>query len=87
MESDQSGQPCRVTRKVHPKNDEFEEFTKDFSNYQPWITRDDGGWDADGTLRCMRVLSIDADRAVVVNNEGYCYERYVALEPLGLRKD
>lgn len=80
IEAGQKGQPYTITREVKLTDSAFREFTQDFLEDQKWITRDDGGVDQDGKIRCIRVLNIDTGEKVLVNTEGYDYPRYTALE-------
>lgn len=80
IEAGQKGQPYTITREVKLTDSAFRELTQDFLEDQEWITREDGGVDQDGKIRCIRVLNIDTDEKILVNTEGYDYPRYTALE-------
>ena len=80
INQNQRGQAYTVTKEVFLGDTEFKEFTSDFFNDQPWITKDDGGMNDKGDIRCIRVINQDTGEKVLVNNEGYDYARYVTIE-------
>ena len=74
------GQSYIVTKEVELEDNEFRWFANDFFNDQPWITREDGGVNAEREARCIRVINKDTGEKVLVNSEGYSYPRYIAVE-------
>ena len=72
--------PCSTP--VPFEDDEFQYFTNDFFNDQAWITKEDGGVNEQREVRCIRVINQDTGEKVLVNNEGYIYPRYTAIETL-----
>ncbi|MDQ0154135.1 hypothetical protein [Robertmurraya andreesenii] len=74
------GSDYTVTREVELSDHEFKKFCSDFFNEQPWIERTDGGSNASGELRCIRVKNVETGERVLVNTEGYEYPRYTAIE-------
>ena len=76
----QQGYECKVEKEVHLSDTEFETFARDFFAEQTWLTKEDGGCDKEGRIRCTRVLNKKTGESVLVNNEGYDYPRYTALE-------
>ncbi len=74
------GQDYIVTREVRLENEAFQEFASDFLEDQPWITKEDGGVNEKGEIRCIRVISKDSGEKILVNSEGYDYPRYTAIE-------
>ncbi len=71
---------CIVTKEVLLENEAFQEFASDFLEDQPWITKEDGGVNEKGEIRCIRVISKDSGEKILVNSEGYDYPRYTAIE-------
>jgi len=69
-----------VTREVELSDAEFKELTNDLLKDQPWITKEDGGPNEDGELRCIRVINLSTGEKLLINSEGYDFPRYVALE-------
>lgn len=80
LEEGYEGQTYIVTREVLLENEAFHEFASDFLEDQPWITKEDGGVNEKGEIRCIRVINKDTGEKVLINNEGYDYGRYVAIE-------
>ena len=76
----QQGQPYTITREVRLEDREFKSFTEDFFEDQPWITKEDGGVNEAGEIRCILVINKDTGEKVLVNTEGYDYPRYTGLE-------
>lgn len=76
----QQGQAYSVTREVMLADSDFSAFSGDFLEDQPWITREDGGMNEAGEIRCIRVVNKDTGEKVLVNTEGYDYPRYTGLE-------
>jgi hypothetical protein len=74
------GQPYTVIREVILKDKDFKDFSNDFLKDQPWISKDDGGINDKGQVRCIRVTNIETDEKVLINSEGYSYGRYVGLD-------
>jgi hypothetical protein len=76
------GTTYRITKQVDLSNMDYQAFVQDFFTDQLWIGQDDGGEDADGTSRCIRVRNLQTGESVLVNSEGYNYPRYTALETI-----
>jgi len=76
----QRGNPYVVIKEVHLNDDEFKVFAQDFFEQQPWIEKSDGGSNIKGELRCIRVINTKTGEKILVNNEGYDYPRYTAIE-------
>lgn len=76
----QKGQPYNVTREVVLEDKDFRAFTEDFFEDQPWLTKNDGGMNEAGEVRCIRVVNKETGAKVLVNNEGYEWPRYTGLE-------
>ena len=76
----QPGHPYTVTREVHLSNEDFTTFSSNLLRDQPWITKDDGGVNQEGKIRCIRVINQDTGDIILVNNEGFDYARYTSLE-------
>lgn len=74
------GQTYEVTKEVKLNDEGFKEFTKDFCKDQPWITKEDGGCNSKGELRCIRVKNIKTKKSILIDSEGYTYPRYTAIE-------
>lgn len=74
------GSNYTVIREVELSDHEFMRFCSDFLDDQPWIEKDDAGSNAAGELRCIRVKNVETDERILVNNEGYEYPRYTAIE-------
>jgi len=74
------GTAYEVTKEIELSDDEFKEFTKDFVKDQPWIKEEDGGCNAKGELRCIRVKNSKTKKSILVDSEGYTYPRYTAIE-------
>ena len=77
------GEPFIIIGEVVLEEDSFEAFAADFRKDQPWILPEDGGSNADGDIRCIRVKNRATGDTVLVSPEGYSYPRYVALEEDG----
>lgn len=73
-------QPYTVIKEVHLGEEAFRNFARDFFNDQPWITKEDGGVNQQGQVRCIRVVNQETGEAILVNNEGYGWPRYTGLE-------
>ena len=80
LKSGQRGQSYCVIKEVLLEDDEFHSFAKDFFNDQAWITKEDGGVNKQREVRCIRVINQDTGEKVLVNNEGYTFPRYTAIE-------
>ncbi len=80
LEAGQIGSSYEVTREVLLTGEEFQQFTSDFFQDQPWISPEDGGSNKKGEIRCIRVINQETSERVLVNSEGYDYPRYTALE-------
>jgi hypothetical protein len=76
------GVEYRVTKKVDLSDKDYQAFIQNFFNDQSWIGKDDGGVDTDDTVRCIRVSNLQTGESVLVNNEGYTYPRYTAIESI-----
>lgn len=74
------GQRYIVTKEVFLEFNEFQRFANDFFNDQYWITKEDGGMTKEREVCCIRVISDETDEKILINNEGYFYARYVAIE-------
>lgn len=75
-----AGSNYTVIREVELSEYEFQKFCSNFLEDQPWIEKDDGGSNAAGELRCIRVKNVETGKRVLVNTEGYEYPRYTAIE-------
>ena len=73
------GDPYTITKEISLSPEEFKAFSEDFFADQTWLTSEDGGPSKEG-LRCTRVSNSETGEAVLVNNEGFSYARYTALE-------
>ena len=69
-----------VTKEVALGNEEFQMFSNDFFLERDWLTKGDGGIGKDRKIRCIRVINAETGEAILVNNEGYNYARYTAIE-------
>lgn len=69
-----------VTKEKHLGPAEFKEFAENLLMDHDWITPEDGGPDGKGGDRCIRVVNTETGRAILVNNEGFSYARYTAIE-------
>lgn len=76
----QQGQPYTVIKEVHLSTAAFNALAQDFFEDQPWITNEDGGVNKEGQVRCIRVVNSETGEKVLINNEGYEWPRYTALE-------
>jgi len=74
------GSDYTVVREVELGDIEFQNFTSNFLEDQPWIKKSDGGINEKGELRCIRVINKDTDETILINSEGYEYPRYTAIE-------
>lgn len=74
------GSNYAVIREVELSDHEFQKFCSDFLEDQPWIEKNDGGSNAAGELRCIRVENVETGERILVNTEGYEYPRYTAIE-------
>jgi hypothetical protein len=74
------GTAYEVTKEIELSDEEFKEFEKDFCKDQPWITKEDGGFNEKGELRCIRVKNTKTKKSIIVDSEGYTYPRYTAIE-------
>ncbi|APM39942.1 DUF6329 domain-containing protein [Clostridium kluyveri] len=74
------GTAYEVTKKIELNDGEFREFEMDFCKDQPWITKEDGGCNEKGELRCIRVKNTKTKKSILVDSEGYTYPRYTAIE-------
>lgn len=81
----QRGQSYIVTKEVELEDCEFQQFSNDFFNDQPWITKEDGGLNENREVRCIRVSNKETEEKVLVNCEGYSYPRYLAIEEVTKR--
>lgn len=80
MQRGLQGASYRIVREVDLCDKEFRSLAEDFLKDMSWLGLEDGGVDPDGTLRCIRVRNADTLETVLVNNEGYGYPRYTAIE-------
>ena len=80
VKSGQQGQKYIVTKEVVLEKEDFFHFANDFFNDQSWITKEDGGVNEQREVHCIRVINQDTGEKVLVNNEGYTYPRYSAIE-------
>lgn len=69
-----------VIRKVELSDHEFKKFCSDFLEDQPWIEKNDGGNNAAGEPRCIRVKNVKTGERILVNTEVYEYPRYTVIE-------
>jgi hypothetical protein len=76
----QKGQLYTITREVVLGDSDFSAFAEDLLEDQSWITKEDGGTNDAGELKCIRVVNKDTGEKVLVNTEGYDYPRYTGLE-------
>jgi len=60
-----------VTKEVILSDLDFKELSSDLLKDQPWITKDDGGPNEDGELRCIRVINQSTGEKLLINSEGY----------------
>ncbi|WP_346914209.1 DUF6329 domain-containing protein [Clostridium sp.] len=74
------GTEYQVIKEVKLSDEEFKGFAKDFCKDQPWITKEDGGYNEKGELRCIRVKNTKTKKSILVDSEGYTYPRYTAIE-------
>lgn len=74
------GTAYEITKEIELNDEEFKEFAKDFGKDQPWITKEDGGSNEKGELRCIRVRNTKTKKNILVDSEGYTYPRYTAIE-------
>lgn len=74
------GTDYEVIKEVKLNDEEFKEFAKDFCKDQHWITKEDGGCNSKGELRCIRVRNTKTNKGILVDSEGYTYPRYTAIE-------
>ena len=74
------GTEYEVTKEIYLGDEEFRKFAGDFLKDQPWINKDDGGANENGQIRCIRVVNQKTGERILVNNEGYDYPRYTAIE-------
>ncbi len=68
-----------IIREIKFGRKEFEEFTRNFLLDREWINEDDGGT-RNGIARCIRIINEETGEKLLINNEGYKYARYIALE-------
>lgn len=78
--SGQRGVSYEITKEIVLGEKEFGAFSQDFFKDQPWIEKDDGGLNANGAIRCIRVTNTQTKERILVNSEGYQYCRYTAIE-------
>lgn len=69
-----------ITKEVELEDEAFKKFSDNFFKNQSWITKEDGGTNKNGQIKCIRVRNKATNEIVLVNNEGYSYARYTALE-------
>ena len=74
------GRKYTVTKEKHLNDAEFTAFAKNLLQDQDWIGSEDGGPDENGGNRCIRVINTETGEKVLVNNEGFSYARYTAIE-------
>jgi hypothetical protein len=74
------GSNYTVIREVELSDHEYKKFCSDFLEDQPWIEKNDGGSNAAGELRCIRVKNVESGERILVNTEGYECPRYTAIE-------
>lgn len=74
------GEPYEVIKEIELSDEKFKEFAKDFCKDQPWITKEDGGCNEKGELRCIRVKNTKTGEKILTDSEGYDYPRYTAIE-------
>ncbi len=75
-----NGESFIIVKEVLLDDKDFQKFTSDFLKDQPWISKDDGGKNEFGELRCIRVTNKNTVETIIVNTEGYDYPRYTAME-------
>jgi len=71
--------PYVVIKEVVLNQFDFKIFCNNFFKDRPWISPEDGGKTIKG-VRCIRVINEQTDEKILVNNEGYSYPRYTAIE-------
>ena len=74
------GTAYEVIKEIELSDEKFKEFAKDFCRDQPWITKEDGGSNSKGELRCIRVKNTQTGEKILIDAEGYTYPRYSAIE-------
>lgn len=79
-EDGQVGIFYEVIKEIHLTEEEFDDLAKDFFKEQPWIEKDDGGSNEKREIRCIRVINAKTGERLLINNEGYDYCRYTAIE-------
>lgn len=75
-----TGTSYEIIKEVALSDYDFKEFTKDLLEDQPWIDKDHGGLSSRGDVRCIRVINLLTGEKILINNEGYDYPRYTAIE-------
>jgi hypothetical protein len=75
-----TGSSYVVTKEVKLTNDKFKILTDNLLADQPWISKEDGGPNKDGELKCIRVINLLTGEKLLINSEGYDFPRYTALE-------
>lgn len=76
----QRGSSYEVIKEIFLNSEEFQELARDFFKEQLWIKKSDGGSNEKGEIRCIRVTNTDTGERLLINNEGYNYCRYTAIE-------
>lgn len=69
-----------IDKEVRLTDEEFNKFANNFLADQEWISKEDGGSNNQGYLKCIRVINIHTGEKILVDSEGYTYARYVAIE-------
>jgi hypothetical protein len=75
-----SGEDYEVIKEVALSDFDFQKFAGDLLEDQTWIKKDEGGSNANGEVRCIRVTNLLTGERILVNSEGYDYPRYTAIE-------
>jgi len=79
FENEEKGEIYEVVKEIKLNNIEFTDFVSDFLAYREWISNDDG-MTTGGVVNCIKVTGEGFSEVILVNNEGYGYARYTALE-------
>lgn len=80
LEEEETKDSYKIIKEIKLNATDFKAFSEDFFKDWDWLTSEDGGRGRDGKIRCTRVSNSETGEAVLVNNEGFSYARYTALE-------
>ena len=72
--------PYEVIKEISLSDQEFQAFAEDLLADQLWIDKRDGGSNQKGEVRCIRVINQLTGERMLINNEGFDYPRYTAIE-------